>query len=299
LAAVVNRAPKPGQSLAERDPDIAAQWHPTLNGALAASDVTGNSGMTVWWLCDKGHAWQAMINNRVKARGCPQCTLWGTSVEEIRLRHELLAAGVPIDATHEVVHAATCKVLRCDMICSAWGIVIEFDGNRFHKEPSSREKDKRKTRLLTELGWTVIRVREAIPPVGEHDVVVPLFSSELERAKATLEKLHSLKFTASHYDHYLDTQTPWATKEADAEVKRPIERSLATELPELAAEWDTIKNHPLTPADVTIGSGRKVWWLCPQCDNSWASVVGSRARGGHGCPRCARSRRTRKPGAAG
>ena len=46
-------------------------------------------------------------------QSCPQCTLWGTSVEEIRLRHELLAAGVPIDATHEVIHAATGKVLQC------------------------------------------------------------------------------------------------------------------------------------------------------------------------------------------
>jgi Probable Zinc-ribbon domain len=159
------------------------------------------------------------------------------------------------------------------------------------------EKDERKTRLLTELGWTVIRVREAIPAVGEHDVVVPLLSSEQVRAKATLEKLHGLGFTASRYDRYLAAETPWATREADAEVKRPIGRSLATELPELASEWDTIKNHPLTAADVTVGSGRKVCWLCPECNHSWAAVVGSRARGGHGCPRCARSRRTGKRGA--
>jgi hypothetical protein len=296
-AAIVNRAPKPGQSLTERDPEIAAQWHPTLNGSLSAADVSGKSGMTVWWLCDKGHAWQAIISNRVKARGCPQCILWGTSVEEIRLRHELLASGVPIDATREVVHAATGKVLRCDMICTTWKVVIEFDGNRFHKQPANMEKDKRKTRLLTELGWTVIRVREGLPPVGGHDVVVPLLSSELVRAKATLEKLHGLGFTASRYDRYLAAETLWATKEADAEVKRPLGRSLATELPELASEWDTIKNHPLTADNVTIGSGRKVWWLCPECNHSWGAVVGSRARGGHGCPRCARSRRTRKPGA--
>ena len=106
-----------------------------------ASDVTANSGQTVWWLCDRRHEWQAMINNRRKARGCPQCTLWGTSVEEIRLRHELLAAGVPIDPNHEVVHEASGRVLQCDMLCSAWNVVIEFDGNRFHKLPDSAEKD--------------------------------------------------------------------------------------------------------------------------------------------------------------
>jgi hypothetical protein len=258
---------------------------------VSASDVSGNSGKTVWWLCDNGHEWRAIIANRVKARGCPQCGLWGTSVEEIRLRHELQAAGVPIDATYEVIHAAARKVFQCDMVCSAWRVVIEFDGNHFHKQPSSIAKDGRKSRLLTELGWTVIRVREALPPIGEHDVVVPLFSSELVRAKATLEKLHSLGFAATHYRRYIATEAPWATTQADAEVKRPIARSVATELPDLAAEWDTIMNGQWTPADVTVGSGRKAWWLCPQCGHSWAAVVGSRARSGHGCPKCARRAR--------
>lgn len=292
LAASVNSVPKPGQSLAERDPEIAAQWHPTHNGSVTASDVTGSSGKSAWWLCEQGHSWQAMINNRVNARGCPQCTLWGTSVEEIRLRHELQAAGVPIDAAHEVIQTAAGKRLLCDMICPAWKVVIEFDGNYFHRQPGSLEKDKRKTRLLTELGWTVIRVREAIPTTSEHDVVVPAFSSELVRAKATLEKLRALGFEASHYDRYLTAQSPWATKEADAEVKRPIKHSLATERPDLAAQWDAIKNGPLTPANVTVGSGRKVWWLCPSSNHSWAAVIASRTRG-HGCPECARTRRTR------
>jgi hypothetical protein len=217
------------------------------------------------------------------------------------LRHELLAVGVPIDATHEVIHAATAKVLQCDMICSAWRVVIEFDGNRFHKQPSRMRKDERKTWALTETGWTVIRVHEALPTVGEHDVVVPLFSSELVRAKAKLEKLHSIGFTAIHYGRHLATEAPWATMEADAEVKRPITRSLPTELPDLAAEWDTTKNGV---SDTRRCDSRK--WTqsvvaCPQCGHSWAAVVGSRARGGHGCPECARratsrSRSTPKPG---
>ena len=177
--------PSAGQSLAERDPEIAAQWHSTLNGSLTAADVTWSSGKSALWQCEQGHSWQATVHNRVKARGCPQCTLWGTSVEEIRLRHELQAAGVPIDAEHEVIQTAAGKKLLCDMICPAWKVIIEFDGNYFHRQPDSLEKDKRKTRLLTELGWTVIRVREAIPPTSERDVVVPPFSSELVRAKAT------------------------------------------------------------------------------------------------------------------
>ncbi|WP_319432967.1 zinc-ribbon domain-containing protein [Mycobacterium sp. RTGN5] len=282
-------APSAGQSLADRDPEIAAQWHPIRNGALTASDVTANSGQTVWWLCERRHEWQAMINNRRKARGCPQCTLWGTSLEEIRLRHELLAAGVPIDPHHEVIHKVSGRVLQCDMLCSAWNLVIEFDGNRFHKLPESAEKDARKTRMLIEERWTVIRVREGLPSIGEHDVVVPLFSNETVRAKAVLLKLQSLGFKAAKYADYLNTDRPWGSDAAATYIKRRrIDESLATLHPELAAQWDPEKNGLLTPADVTPGSRQKAWWICPICEYSWAAAIYSRAGAGHGCPECGR-----------
>lgn len=38
---------------------------------------------------------------------------------------------------------------------------------------------------------------------------------------------------------------------------------LATINPRLAKEWHPTKNHDLSPFDVTSGSGKKVWWLCP------------------------------------
>jgi rubrerythrin len=288
-------APRVGQSLAERDPEIAAQWHPTRNRPLTASDVTANSGQTVWWLCDRQHEWPAMINNRRKARGCPKCTLWGTSVEEIRLRHELLAAGVPIDPNHELAPEGFGRVLQCDMLCSAWDVLIEFDGNRFHKQPDSADKDERKTRMLTDAGWTVIRVREDLPAIGEHDVVVPLFSSETTRAKAVLKKLQSLGFEAVEYENYLKTDAPWGSDEAASYIKRRrIDESLATLYPELAAQWDSEENGKLTPADVTPGSGHKVRWICPVCEHRWAARVYSRARSGHGCPECGRRKSSRR-----
>ena len=230
-----------------------------------------------------------MINNRRKARGCPKCTLWGTSVEEIRLRHELLAAGVPIDPNHEVIHEASGRVLQCDMVCSAWNVVIEFDGNRFHKLPDSVEKDERKTRSLMEQDWIVIRVREDLPAIGEHDVVVPLNSSEVTRAKAVLMKLRSLGFDVAEYDNYLTTDQPWGSSDASSYIKRRrIDKSLATLHPDLAAQWDPKKNGALTPEDVTAGSGARPWWICPNCGHSWAAYVYSRAGGGHGCPECGR-----------
>lgn len=55
-------------------PDIAQEWHPTKNGNLTPRDDISFSKTKVWWLCKKGHAWKATVNNRLKRnRLCPYC----------------------------------------------------------------------------------------------------------------------------------------------------------------------------------------------------------------------------------
>ena len=66
--------------------------------------------------------------------------------------------------------------------------------------------------------------------------------------------------------------------------------SLQSENPELASQWHSAKNAPLTAADVTPRSGRRVWWRCPR-GHEWAAVIASRSRG-NGCPYCAGQRPT-------
>lgn len=56
-------------------PQLAAEWHPTRNGALTSEDVTPGSKRKVWWKCLKGHEWQASIQTRVMDNtGCPVCS---------------------------------------------------------------------------------------------------------------------------------------------------------------------------------------------------------------------------------
>lgn len=40
------------------------------------------------------------------------------------------------------------------------------------------------------------------------------------------------------------------------------ENDLATEFPEIAAQWHPTKNGTCTAHDVTSGSRRKIWWIC-------------------------------------
>ncbi len=55
------------------NPTLAAEWHHGKNNGLTPADVTPNSHKTVWWKCNEGHEWQAIIGNRLKGNGCPYC----------------------------------------------------------------------------------------------------------------------------------------------------------------------------------------------------------------------------------
>lgn len=56
-------------------PEVAAEWHPSLNGDLKPTDVTRGSDRKVWWQCAWGHEWQAYIYSRTGtfATGCLYC----------------------------------------------------------------------------------------------------------------------------------------------------------------------------------------------------------------------------------
>jgi hypothetical protein len=55
------------------DMTLVTQWHPTKNGNLNPRKVASDWCESVWWICQKGHEWQATIKNRLKGSGCPVC----------------------------------------------------------------------------------------------------------------------------------------------------------------------------------------------------------------------------------
>ena len=61
--------------LAAVAPDVAAEWHPTLNGELRPEMIMAGSSRYVWWQCPQGHVWRARVDTRTGAQhsGCPVC----------------------------------------------------------------------------------------------------------------------------------------------------------------------------------------------------------------------------------
>jgi hypothetical protein len=63
----------------ENFPELAAQWHPTLNGDLTPADVIAGTSRRIWWQCpeDPAHVWEARSGRRIAGNGCPFCAARG------------------------------------------------------------------------------------------------------------------------------------------------------------------------------------------------------------------------------
>jgi hypothetical protein len=159
--------------LASLRPQLAAEWHPTRNGARTAATVPVSSGKTAWWLCAAGHEWEAIIANRSKGVGCDKCGRKGTS----RIESALFRALDPYltDATSggriPLIWSTMQKKASVDITGSHRGrlVAVEYDGEYFHSGPDKVTLDLSKTAALLAAGYLVVRVREDKLPSLEVD----------------------------------------------------------------------------------------------------------------------------------
>ena len=62
------------------------------------------------------------------------------------------------------------------------------------------------------------------------------------------------------------------------------EKHYISENAQLMAEWNWERNKNFDPSQLTIGSGKKVWWKCGK-GHEWQAPVDRRSNG-KGCPYC-------------
>jgi len=208
-------------SLESLFPDIAEQWHPTMNGELTPSDVTAySSNLKYWWKCDVAddHEWDARVADRTsKGSGCPDCKLTPRSAQEIRLAYELSAL-ISFDLNQHKVRLGR-RVRDVDILIADLQLIVEFDGVYWHK--NKVVQDKEKTNLLELSGWTVIRVRERpLESIHANDVMVDAGTRTKLVADQLLQKIVEVKSIAiPNLNTYLRSDEPQREEEAVAAIR--------------------------------------------------------------------------------
>ena len=212
-----NRAVVPGENdLATTHPDLVRQWD-TERNTLTPNSLTAGTRKKVWWHCEKGHRWQAMVASRARGAGCPVCA----GKEIVAGENDLGSCFPAVAAQWDTTRNGTLSPQQCS--------------------PASN----RRVWWRCELGHSYQAA------VGARTVN--------------------------------GSGCPYC---AGKKVLKGF-NDLATLEPKVAESWHPTLNGRLTPETVTVGSRRKVWWLCPE-GHVWKAVVYSRAgRQRAGCPVCA------------
>jgi Probable Zinc-ribbon domain len=96
-ARTAKTVPTAGNSLAERFPKVATEWHPTRNGDLTPDQVGYAGNRRAWWPCSTcGHEWSAIIQSRGKGAGLSTMRPTERRPEERRTKaRSLLRRAIP------------------------------------------------------------------------------------------------------------------------------------------------------------------------------------------------------------
>jgi Probable Zinc-ribbon domain len=272
-------------SLAKTYPSIAKLWSP--RNQITPDEVTAGSAKRVWWKCSRGHEYQMAVKRKTgpTPRGCPRCND-KRSRPEYTLYAELRLIFPDIQNRHQLYGH------EVDIWLPGLGVAVDYDGYAFHRARELR--DKKKIELLRKHGVMLFRVREpGLNRVSETDVM--LSRGEVGRAAAIIRVLKAISATVS--DVTLGGRIAAYIRQGKLLNEREMlelinnsgvrEQSLATRFPELAAEWDLCRNHPLTPDAFRPGSHERVWWQCARHPNApYQASIHNRVNGS-ACPRCA------------
>lgn len=264
-----------------------SQWHPAKNQNLTPHDVTDGSNKRVWWLCELGHEWQSSVYNRVSTSSkCPFCIghrVWPGFND--------LAATFPEIASQW--HPTKNKPLEPSEVNKGsekkhWWLCGL--GHEWEASPANR------TRLGS--GCAVCNGKVAWP--GFND---------LESQHPEIAKEWSVKNESSARQTVAGSGKLglWECASGHEWMQKPVVRTrmgsgcpvcsnqkivagvndLAFFEPLIAEQWHPEKNGELLPSEVSRGSEKKAWWLCPE-GHEWQSTISSRRR--MGCPVCGNRR---------
>lgn len=275
--------------LASTHPELAAEWHPSKNGELKATEVVAGTNKSIWWLCreDSAHEWSASGGARLRGRGCPFCSSQSllTGFNDMATTHPDLAAEwhptKNAELTPAQVFASTGRNLW-------WRCSADY----------SHEWQAKGGNRVTGSGCPVCSNRVALRGQNDLETTAPNLASQWDHERNGSLKPSDL-VAGSHKSVWwlcdVNPRHSWqATVGHRTRTGCPIcsnrkvltgENDLESTNPALAKQWHKTKNGSLLPSALTRGSAKKIWWTCPKDErHEWHASIATRET--NGCPFC-------------
>ncbi|MBO5454239.1 MAG: hypothetical protein J6A69_09810 [Clostridia bacterium] len=255
------------------NPTLAEEWNYEKNNGLTPVDVMPNSGQKVWWKCNKGHEWQAVIASRNNEHGCPVCNSERkTSFPEYALVYYLKEYGL------DVMHSYREQGYELDIYIPSKKIAIEYDGYLWHK--NIIKKDLEKNYKCKKDGIVLYRIREGLASLSDSSIDYVIQRNQKDLSKILAEVLCRIVGTDVDVDLERDTIAI-----ENLRVYTEKGKSILFSNPKVATEWNYERNGNLKPEHFPANSNKKVWWKCNE-GHEWQATIVNRNKG-RKCPYCA------------
>lgn len=266
-------------SFAEKYPDLVGEWAP--ENEASPSEVSYGSNRMIMWRGMCGHYWTASAKNRGKGHGCPYCS--GNRVligyNDLRTRApEVAREWSKRNKTKPEDYASlsntevwwTCKKCKTD-----WKARIA-DRTTGHGCPNCastkiiRGKNDFET-LFPEIAkeWSTSNpgMPFSISPYSKKSILWDCLECGNSWYGSVVNRVNGLK-------------CPYCSGE---KLMKGL-NDLQTKYPDLAKEWDRIRNGN-SPTMVRATSDRNSFWV-DKYGHKWVARVSERVQGRGGCPKC-------------
>lgn len=283
----------PGKDLLSVEPLLCEEWDYELNGDLTPDMVSYGSKEKVYWRCKSCRkSWKAAVYNRTgdNKAGCPECRKEKqTSFPEQAIMYYM--SQIPCKSINRFTAKWLSKEsglkksnIELDVYIPTLCVGIEYDGQRFHTDSV---RDIEKNTICEQSGITLFRIRENECPALPVDSIVKSVKAKDESDLTdairwivdSINKMFGMEISLN-VDIERDRQDIYNQMELSKK-----ENSLLETNPEIASEWDYEMNKNLTPDMFLPKSGRKVYWICPDCGESYLSQICHRTNG-HAHSKC-------------
>ena len=270
--------------------NLAKEWNYEKN-KIKASEVLYGGDTKYWWICDKGHEWQASIIGRKTGNNCPYC-----SNSSLKIGYNDLQTMNPNLAKEWNYEKNKIKASE-----------VLYGGNTKYWWICDKGHDYQMSIYKRKNGGSCIYCNSSSFLSGYNDLQTmnPNLAKEWNYEKNKIKASEVLyggdtkywwmcneghEWQTSITSRKAGNNCPYCSRYQSAVTK---EESFGSLYPELLKEWNYIKNKDVDPYKIRAGSSKKAWWICSK-GHEYYSQIYHRSNGVN-CPICYRENQTSFP----
>lgn len=270
--------------LESKFPLIASKWDHERNGTLKPNQVSIGTPRSAFWLCDLGHSFSSPVLNMCKGAGCPFCSSKSLlqGFNDLATTHPELLTMLSPNNVRKSTEVMAKSDVRLNWVC-------EY-GHEWVAQVKNISNGRR---------CPVCANKKVVPGFNDFANSYPDLAAQWHPTKNNgVLPTQTVAGSKKHAWWLCDLGHEWRSTIGNRVFFKsgcPVCQNdlvsigyndMRTTHPDLAEQFDSVKNFPDTPKSLIASTHKKLWWRC-ELEHSWNARGVSRVEQGSGCPFCA------------